>query len=107
MSYVRVSSVERLLTQDEIEQIEGNAKAALQAAISSVGKQPQAYVTRDILPVEDLGLSSESFTFTYSATGWQNIVSQTLPEDKFIVIYGVEFTTPVPADWGHKVLQER
>jgi len=96
MSYVRVSSVERLLTQDEIEQIEGNAKAALQAAISSVGKQPQAYVTRDILPVEDLGLSSESFTFTYSATGWQNIVSQTLPEDKFIVIYGVEFTTPYP-----------
>jgi len=42
MSYVRISTVERLLTHDEIEQIEGNAKSALQAAITSVGKQPQA-----------------------------------------------------------------
>ncbi len=65
MSYVRVSSVERLLTQDEIEQIESNARAALQNAIASVGKQPQAYVIRDLLPVEDLGLSSEAFTFTW------------------------------------------
>jgi len=96
MSYVRVSSVEKLLTQDEIEQIEGNARSALQNAIASVGKQPQAYVIRDLLPAEDLGLSSEAFTFTYSTTGWQTIVSQTLPEDKFIVIYAVEFPTPNP-----------
>jgi len=96
MSYVRVSAVERLLSLQEVQQIDDNARSALQSAISSVGKQPQAYVIRDILPVEDLGLSSEAFTFNYSATGWQTVVSQTLPEDKFIVIYAVEFPTPYP-----------
>lgn len=96
MSYVRVSSVEKLLSPSDIQQIDDNAKAALQSAIAAVGKQPQAYVIRDILPVEDLGLSSEAFTFTYSTTGWQTIVNQTLPDDKFVVIYAVEFPTPNP-----------
>ena len=96
MSYVRVSSVEKLLSASDIQQIDDNAKTALQSAIAAVGKQPQAYVIRDILPVEDLGLSSEAFTFTYSTTGWQTIVNQTLPDDKFIVIYAVEFPTPNP-----------
>jgi hypothetical protein len=96
MSYVRVSSVEKLLSASDIQQIDDNAKAALQSAIAAVGKQPQAYVIRDILPVEDLGLSSEAFTFKYSTTGWQTIVNQTLPDDKFIVIYAVEFPTPNP-----------
>jgi hypothetical protein len=58
MSYVRVSTVERLLTHDEIEQIEGNAKAALQAAITSVGKQPQAYVTREYCQLRTSALAA-------------------------------------------------
>jgi len=96
MSFVRVSTIEKELTVSDISNIVQNAQLALQNSITSVGKQPKDYVTRDLLPVEDFGLSSESWLFTYNATGYNSIINITLPDDKFIVIYGVELQSPNP-----------
>jgi len=96
MSFVRVSTIEKELTVSDISNIVQNAQLALQNSITSVGKQPKDYVTRDLLPVEDFGLSSENWLFTYNATGYNSIINITLPDDKFIVIYGVELQSPNP-----------
>ena len=96
MSYVRVSTIEKELSVSDISNIVQNAQLALQNAITSVGKQPNAYVTRDLLPVEDFAMPSESWSFTYNTTGYNTIINTTLPDDKFIVIYGVELQSPNP-----------
>ena len=70
---------------------------ALKDAIKSRGKNPDAYVVRDILPKTDLGLANEEWKITYTtAYSWQTVISQTMPEDKFIVLYGVQLNSPVP-----------
>jgi hypothetical protein len=70
----------------------------LRDAIRARGKNPDAYVIRDILPKTDLGLTNEEWKIKYtSAYTWETMVNLTLPEDKFIALYGVAFkkgTTP-------------
>jgi hypothetical protein len=63
----------------------------LTEAITARGKKPDAYVIRDILPKTDLGLANEEWKITYtSAYTWETKINLTLPEDKFIVIFGFQ-----------------
>jgi hypothetical protein len=70
----------------------------LRDAIRARGKNPEAYVIRDILPKADLGLANEEWKISYTAPyTWETKIELTLPEDKFVVLYGVAFrrgTTP-------------
>jgi hypothetical protein len=64
----------------------------LRDAIRARGKNPEAYVIRDILPKTDLGLANEEWKISYtSAYTWETKINLTLPEDKFVVLYGVAF----------------
>ena len=59
-------------------------------------KRPEDYVIRDLLPT-DLGLSSDVWSHTYSAaTTDENIVSKTLDDDRFVVIYAVANASASP-----------
>ncbi len=61
----------------------------LKEAIAARGKKPEAYVIRDILPKTDLGFANEEWKISYtSAYAWETKVNLTLPEDKFIVLFG-------------------
>jgi hypothetical protein len=69
----------------------------LKEAIRARGKNPDAYVVRDILPKTDLGLTNEEWKISYTtAYAWETKINITLPEDKFIVFYGVHLNSAVP-----------
>jgi hypothetical protein len=68
------------------------AVKTLEDAIKNRGKRPDAYVVRDILPKTDLDLANEEWKISYgSAYTWETKVNLTLPEDKFVVLFGVAF----------------
>jgi hypothetical protein len=73
-------------------QARDEAVKALRKAIEDRGKRPDAYVVRDILPKTDLGLGNEEWKISYeSAYTWETKINITLPEDKFVVLFGVAF----------------
>jgi hypothetical protein len=73
------------------------AQNLLVEAIRARGKRPEEYVVRDILPKTDLGLANEEWKISYtSAYTWETKINLTLPEDKFIVFYGVAVNSAAP-----------
>ena len=77
------------LTIDDLKRYRDSALSLLEDMIRAVGKNPQDFVFRDILPKTDLGLTNEEWKITYSAAYTEETkVNKTLPENKFIVFYG-------------------
>jgi hypothetical protein len=73
------------------------AQNLLVEAIRARGKKPEEYVIRDILPKTDLGLANEEWRISYTAAyTWETKINVSLPEDKFIVIYGVAVYSATP-----------
>jgi hypothetical protein len=61
------------------------------------GKRPEDFVVRDILPKTDLGLANEEWKITYaSAYAWETKINVTLPENKFVVLFGYQNNAPSP-----------
>ena len=83
------------LTVDDVRKIRQEALSALTQMIRDNGKNPADYVVRD-LQATDLGYSAPDFTTSVTATGWQQLASLTVPENKFIVIFGFEELSPEP-----------
>lgn len=77
------------LTIDDLKSIRDASLAELENMIRSVGKNPEDYNVRDILPATDLGLPSESWSVSYTAANtWVRLVNITVPQNVFIVFYG-------------------
>ena len=76
---------------EEIIEARREAVRLLTESIRARGKDPGAYVIRDILPKTDLGLANEEWSITYtSAYTWEAKIDFELPEDKFVVFYGYQ-----------------
>jgi len=74
---------------DDVIKARQEAVRLLTEAIKARGKDPGAYVIRDILPKTDLGLANEEWKISYaSAYAWEKKIDVTVPEDKFIVFFG-------------------
>jgi len=74
----------------DVIQARREAANLLTEAIRARGKNPADYVIRDILPKTDLGLANEEWKISYTAAyTWESKVSFTVPEDKFVVFYGI------------------
>jgi hypothetical protein len=87
----------RELRLETIIQARDEAVRILQDLIRTRGKDPRAYVIRDILPKTDLGLSNEEWKISYtSAYTWEDKVDKTLEEDKFLVIFGYQNNSATP-----------
>jgi hypothetical protein len=68
----------RELRLETIIQARDEAVRILQDLIRTRGKDPRAYVIRDILPKTDLGLSNEEWKISYtSAYTWEDKVDKT------------------------------
>ena len=86
--------VSYVIPADELEVVDlkgirAEALELLRDLIKSVGKSPEDYDIRDVLPKTDLGLASETWKISYSAAEtWEKKVDLSLPENKFIVFYG-------------------
>ena len=86
------------LKAEQMQDIREIAKQKLAEAIMAKGKRPEDYNITEILPKEDLGLSTEKFEYTFTAANdEENYVDQTVPDDKFIVVYGYTNTNANPA----------
>lgn len=69
----------------------------LKDAIRARGKNPDAYVIRDVLPKTDLGLANEEWKISYaSAYAWETKIDKTMEEDKFVVIFGYQNHSAAP-----------
>ena len=91
------------LTIDDLKAYRDNALALLEKLIRSVGKHPEDFVFRDILPSKDLGFSTDEWKISYSAADtWETKVDVTLPENKFIVFYGYANKSATPKTVGVK-----
>jgi len=84
------------MEKSEWRALKARAIAALQEAIASKGKRPEDYDYIDLRPT-DIGFSNDYFTHTYSsANAFEEITSQTLGDDTFIVIYALYNSSPSP-----------
>ena len=85
------------LSLDEIKRFRQEALSMLEMMIRDVGKNPEDYIVRDILPHVDLGFPHDEWLINYDAAYTeQKIVDLKLPEDKFIVFYGYLNLSPSP-----------
>lgn len=76
--------------EDQI-RVREEARNILVNLIRNRGKDPNAYVIRDLLPGTDLGFPTESWKISYTAANtWETKIDKTLEEDSFIVIFGYE-----------------
>jgi len=97
MSYVKYVVPADELELSTIIKARDVAVDLLKSAIKNRGKDPNNYVIRDILPKTDLGLANEEWKISYTnAYTWETKINLTLPEDKFIVLYGVQVNSAVP-----------
>ena len=84
------------MEKSEWRALKAKAIAALQSAITAKGKRPEDYDYLDLRPT-DIGFSNDYFEHTYSsANTFEEITTQTLGDDTFIVIYGVYNTSASP-----------
>ena len=69
--------------------LKAQAVQKLKEAIASKGKNPDDYDYLDLLPT-DIGFSNDVFSHDYSAANtYEELTSATLPDDKFVAIFGV------------------
>jgi len=89
---LREVEVHRLLSLKE------EAVRLLREAIRARGKNPDAYVVRDVLPKTDLGLATEEWRVSYeAANAWETKVDlNPVPEDKFFVFFGFQSKSASP-----------
>jgi len=67
------------------------ATKILTEMIKTRGKRPDEYIIRDILPKTDLGLTSEEWKISYTAANtWEAKIDLTIPDDKFLVLFGYQ-----------------
>jgi len=93
------------LREEQIQVFRERAKRVLEELIGKKGKNPKDYVFRDLLPKTDLGLTNEEWKHTYSAAYTEeDMVSKTLDDDRFIVIFGYTNTSPDPKTLYFKLL---
>jgi len=84
------------LREDQIQNIRELAKSKLADAIRAKGKNPADYTIIDLFP-SDLGLSTEEWSHTYSAANTEEeFANLTVPDEKFIAIYGYTNTNSSP-----------
>lgn len=89
MSYLSLSAPSAELDKPQVDNIKARAIDLLKKAIAARGKNPDDFIIRDLLPT-DLGASNDEWKVSYaSAYTDTTIFNTTLPEDKFIVIFGV------------------
>jgi len=82
---------------DDVIAARQEAVRVLTEAIKARGKDPKAYVIRDILPKTDLGLTNEEWKISYtSAYAWEAKINKTMEEDKFIVFFGYTNNSATP-----------
>jgi hypothetical protein len=97
MSYVKYVVPAEELELSTIIKARDVAVDLLKSAIRNRGKDPNNYVIRDILPKTDLGLANEEWKISYTSPyAWETKINLTLPDDKFIVLYGVQVNSAVP-----------
>lgn len=77
------------LRDEDVKKYREAAVNLLKAMIASVGKNPDEYIFRDILPSTDLGLASDDWSISYAAANTEETkINKTLEENKFIAFYG-------------------
>jgi len=77
------------LEVEDLKEKRKEALALLEEEIRAVGKSPEDFIFRDILPKTDLGLTNEEWKISYTAAYTEEKkVDVTLPGNKFIVFYG-------------------
>ena len=93
-SYARFGAT---LKPEQVQDIRELAKAKLAEAIRAKGKNPADYTIIDLFP-SDLGLANEEWSHTYSAANTEeDFANITVPDEKFIAIYGYTNTSDSPA----------
>ena len=73
---------------DDVRELKIRALNALKYAIQSDGKIPNAYDVTQILRIEGIDIPDD-WSFTISNTGWSEVLSATVPQDTYLVIYGL------------------
>jgi len=93
-SYARFGAT---LKPEQVQDIRELAKSKLADAIRAKGKNPADYTIIDLFP-SDLGLANEEWSHTYSAANTEeDFANITVPDEKFIAIYGYTNTSDSPA----------
>jgi len=86
-----------VLGKEEVRSLEEDVKERLlELAVSQTGIPRERWVIRDLLP-SDLGLSTDEWKFDYtSANAYNTVIDTTVPDRKFIVIFGIAILDPAP-----------
>lgn len=84
------------LRVEDIIALRNRALDALADAVRRAGKLAEEFQVRNILPT-DLGLAADKWAFAYAAADTEtNLVNTTLPDNKFVVFYGVASLSATP-----------
>lgn len=93
------------LRPEQVQSFRDTAKALLEELIRKKGKSPADYTIRDILPKTDLGLTNEEWKHTFSASYTEeDMISKTLSDDRFVVIFGYANLSPDPKTLYFKLM---